>query len=645
MNFVAVGQLRGGFSANAIVSVPAGNTVGNISGGTVVISAGSSAGTTTFNPLTPGSVVITVTSPSGFSQANSAFSTITASISSSAITMQPVTVGMNLEATSYISINSAAVDDGVDPNHPGVHITVTSSDPNVRFSLTGTDAGSSSILVLIPIINGQRFTTSQNFYVYGEIAGGTGTVTFTGDAKALDGTANSFTPGSATLTVTPSGFVIGANGALGGSFPTTANSGFTENIAVYPYQLSNDGQLNPLVQQALAGNQTVNVTITNPGATTIGSLSSSTLTVAGGALYAQTVFTPLGAGNDTLTVVEPSGFSTPSSDTTVIAQVGVPGISINDGGSVGHYLQTIGTVGLGSTQGSPTVITLTVSDADYPTLRLSNTGTDAGQKQIQVTVPAGQLTAPQYYIYGFADSGSGTYTVSATGFASKSSSIVYTPSGVVITGGISFGGEYFLTASPVSPTPYTLQVGQLDTNGNFVGAQALAGQVFLTVMVSNANSGVGTTSSFLTFPQSSSSVTGSFVPVSIGATQLTVTTPANYSQPNNDQTMSVTVSPALTAATGGTPQSAGVGTTFTNPLTATVTDGSGNPIAGAVVTFTVVPVSGAGGTFAGNVNTATTNAAGQAVSQPFTANGTAGSYTVTAAADAAVGATFNLTNH
>jgi hypothetical protein len=87
--------------------------------------------------------------------------------------------------------------------------------------------------------------------------------------------------------------------------------------------------------------------------------------------------------------------------------------------------------------------------------------------------------------------------------------------------------------------------------------------------------------------------------------------------------------PAAITATAGTPQTATVNTAFAADLAATVKDAFGNPVTGATVTFNA-PASGASGTFAGGVNTATTNAAGVATAAVFTANGTVGSYTVTA---------------
>jgi len=89
--------------------------------------------------------------------------------------------------------------------------------------------------------------------------------------------------------------------------------------------------------------------------------------------------------------------------------------------------------------------------------------------------------------------------------------------------------------------------------------------------------------------------------------------------------------PASITATGGTPQTATVNTAFAKQLKATVKDTFGNPVGGVTVTFTAPP-SGASGTFAGGVNTAKTNAEGVATAPVFTANGTVGSYTVTAKA-------------
>lgn len=98
------------------------------------------------------------------------------------------------------------------------------------------------------------------------------------------------------------------------------------------------------------------------------------------------------------------------------------------------------------------------------------------------------------------------------------------------------------------------------------------------------------------------------------------------------------------AATGGTPQTTLANTPFPVPLQATLTE-SGGSVDGISVTFTA-PTTGASGLFgATNVATVATVAGGVAVAPTFTANGTGGSYAVSASTAGPVApATFNLTN-
>lgn len=117
-------------------------------------------------------------------------------------------------------------------------------------------------------------------------------------------------------------------------------------------------------------------------------------------------------------------------------------------------------------------------------------------------------------------------------------------------------------------------------------------------------------------------------------------------QGNNGDLTTITENsgPAAIMATGGTPQTATVQTAFAARLQATVTNGSGQPVSGVVVTF-AAPGSGASGSFAGGVNTATTNSSGVATSPSFTANTIAGAYTVTATVSGvSAPANFALTN-
>lgn len=90
------------------------------------------------------------------------------------------------------------------------------------------------------------------------------------------------------------------------------------------------------------------------------------------------------------------------------------------------------------------------------------------------------------------------------------------------------------------------------------------------------------------------------------------------------------VAAAATGITAGAAngESTTVGTRFAIPLAVTVTDRNGNPVAGAIVTFTA-PKKGPSGAFAGK-RRVRTNGKGIAVAPPFRANTNVGGYVVTA---------------
>jgi adhesin/invasin len=89
--------------------------------------------------------------------------------------------------------------------------------------------------------------------------------------------------------------------------------------------------------------------------------------------------------------------------------------------------------------------------------------------------------------------------------------------------------------------------------------------------------------------------------------------------------------PSAIAAGAAATQSTAVGTHFPIPLAVTVTDKSGNPVAGVAVTF-ASPAQGPTGHFAGGRRTVTvkTGTTGVAVAPPFVAEGTPGGYVVSA---------------
>ena len=117
-------------------------------------------------------------------------------------------------------------------------------------------------------------------------------------------------------------------------------------------------------------------------------------------------------------------------------------------------------------------------------------------------------------------------------------------------------------------------------------------------------------------------------------------TPASFNLTNNP------TAPLNISVVGGNSQTTQVGSNFSSPLQAKVTDQFGNPLSGISVIFSV-PNSGASGLFSGGGSsiTATTNADGIA-SVPISANQVNGSFTTTATVQGVNNAaSFSLTNN
>jgi protocatechuate 3,4-dioxygenase beta subunit len=177
--------------------------------------------------------------------------------------------------------------------------------------------------------------------------------------------------------------------------------------------------------------------------------------------------------------------------------------------------------------------------------------------------------------------------------------------------------------NPVSGATVTFAAPTSGAGGTFGGS--------VTVAAVTGTTGIATAPTF-----TANSQAGAYLVV---ASVANGTSSALFSLTN---TAAVTIS---VSATGGTPQSATVGTAFASPLQATVKDSNNNPVSGATVTF-AAPVSGASGTFGGAATvTATTSASGVAIAPAFTANSQAGAYLVVASvANGASSALFSLTN-
>lgn len=183
------------------------------------------------------------------------------------------------------------------------------------------------------------------------------------------------------------------------------------------------------------------------------------------------------------------------------------------------------------------------------------------------------------------------------------------------------------SGSPASGVVVSFKAPTTGASGKFADSSTAT-----TTATTDAN-GLATSAAFI-----ANGITGAYT---VTASAQGVQTGVPFSLTNT------TGSPALILANSGTPQSAGINSTFGVPLVVKVEDAGQNPVQYASVVFNA-PASEASGTFADtgtNTTSATTDASGVATSTVFTANATAGPDIVTATvAGVSTSATFNLMN-
>jgi hypothetical protein len=198
------------------------------------------------------------------------------------------------------------------------------------------------------------------------------------------------------------------------------------------------------------------------------------------------------------------------------------------------------------------------------------------------------------------------------------------------------------SGSLILPPIQTLQLGQTVPFPISLSQPAPAGGT--TITVSSTESGIASIQpAVLLIPagQTHPPVPAQLTAAGLGQAVITASAPG-YSPVTRG--VQVTSIPAQLIVFSGTPQVASTGSNFPAPLVVAVRDGSGNSVPGVAVTFQA-PSSGASGSFENGQNVVITNVSGFATSATFVANGTPGSYSVTAnVAGVATPAVFLLTN-
>src|SRR5581483_11800941 len=291
-------------------------------------------------------------------------------------------IGNNLEAFASVKLSEPAPAEGL-------QVTITSdNERQLLFAIAADQRGSKTLTLQVPPHQSQ----TPDFYI--QALAGHGVSTYTVSA-----------PGCSTVkgTITIIRSAIALGGPSNSSFFRTT-AGHSRKITAQTALLDDSG--NVIGSLPIAGGLTVKVNIrsSNPN---IGSVSPSSLLLAGGTSTQAAQFKPVAPGDVVLSATIPEGFANPAKS-SVNVTVEQPGIGLLMDINVGKNLEVRGDVMLG--QDAPANgLDVTLTSADPARLLLSTRENEPGSQCITVHIPPGNGTAP-YYIQALADSGIVQYT-------------------------------------------------------------------------------------------------------------------------------------------------------------------------------------------------------------------------------------------
>ena len=508
LDFAEVQQVRGGTtvvvpltsSAPSVGTIPATASIGSPNG-----QAANSAATVNFSSLAVGATSLTAGTPANFSTPNGAINVVTATVTATGLIANPITVGRNLELLHTISASSPAPSDTT--------VTITTSDPNLRFSATANGAGVATLNLTIQ--TGR--TVTGDFYVYALT--NTGTASYTA-------TAAGYSSASGTVNFGNSGFVVRGPAGTGANFNMTSAAA-NQSLDIISALLDSGG--NVVTAQSVQGGITASVNVVS-SSPSIGAIIASPLTFNGGVGQVSTDFDPISGGSTTVSVsTATAGFTTPTTGASLVVTISAPGIFVTGATApetIGKNLQIAGSFSLGAAVTSPTLVTITSNSAN---ILLSTTSTGAGSSSITITQNSG--TTSGFFIQALADTGTGTITASAPGYSSRTGTITFAPSGIAITGplGFVFPNAFSTSSFGRTVTVFTdvLEVGTnralfeqdlrggLTLNITFTSSNGLGVAVPATSIVGGTGSGVG-------------GVNATFTNTTQGQTNISVVTPSGF---------------------------------------------------------------------------------------------------------------------
>jgi 6-phosphogluconolactonase (cycloisomerase 2 family) len=531
LNYIGVPlALRPGLGTVNVALKNSNTAVGTLGASSLAFVAGNSTLSTTFKPTgtAAGTAVIGFNgTPSGFSTPSNyqtatfivnAPNTGMSSCLTSGYTTLTGNLGKNAVSCVIVPILAAAAPTG------GRTVTITSSNTAAALlSTVATTAGTGTVTVNVAA----GASSGPAFYIQALASSGTVTITET---------APGYNTSSLTLTLVPSGFIVGSNTTTTTFSPASPVSVTFEQLD--PTTLNYVGV--PLALRPGLG--TVNVALKNSN-TAVGTLGSSSIAFVAGNSNVSTTFTPTGTAAGTAVISfngTPSGFSTPSNYQTATFTVNAPPITIQPV-TVGKNLQTTTFVTLGAAvpAGGRTI---TIQSPNSALAVLSSSPATTGTTTLTFTLAAGQSATPQFYVQAHSGSGTVTLTASSPGYANGSGVITLYP------GGFALQGSNFTTHLTDNPTTLTIVPAALDpTFLNVYQVQLLnpnqpntAATVTLTDQSGTSPVGKVTLNPVLFQGDDSPNLrTTSFQPLHAGSTLIKVTSPSGFSNASSQITATV----------------------------------------------------------------------------------------------------------
>jgi hypothetical protein len=511
------GNLKSGAIVNFIApaSGPGGTFAANGDSAQTNLAGVATAGTFTANAI-QGEFKVLARTPGVATDAEFVLTNVVGP--SGRIVVTDVTVGRGLQGQITVTIPTPAPPQGLT-------VTLRSSNPG-RLLLSPRAVQGGSPEINITILAGLTDASG----IYAHALDNTGTATITASAENMQ-------DGTATVTMTPAGFIL--SGPNGDGVSSFAVSQGVSNTAITVKSARLDSNNRFVEIQAVRGGSTVTVNLANT-TPSVGTVAPTVVPIANGDTQGVVTFSALQAGATTLTAEIPSGFSQPRYADTglnanqLTANVTPSGLIVPET-IVGRNLQAPQRVRLNGTAPAGGVV-VTIASGDPNRVRLSTTPTGAGQASINVTVPEGQLSTPEFYVHGLESTGNVTISATGSGYGSADGRVVLRPSGFIIF------ETSILTTVRAPNTNLTIYAVMLNSSLQVEDFQPLRSGVTANVAVVSSNTSVGEiTTSPLSFTGGAASRTTQFDPKAAGTTTISLTTPTGFNTPASSTSITAQV--------------------------------------------------------------------------------------------------------